>query len=63
MKLTLVFLIIFFLNNCSFDNKTGIWDNEKSILKKENDQFKDFKKLSNSQVIFNKTVPLQKEFE
>ena len=36
MKLFYVVLIIFFLSHCSFDSKSGIWNNEKtSDIKKE----------------------------
>jgi len=58
MKLYFILVIVFFLNNCSFDNKSGIWDNEKNITEENNDQFKDFEKISSSQDIFNKIVPL-----
>ena len=60
MKLYFILIIVFFLNNCSFDNKTGIWDNEKNITKENNDQFKDFKTISSSQEIFNQIIPLAK---
>ena len=63
MKLYFILVIVFFLNNCSFDNKTGIWDNEKNITKESNDQFKDFKKISSSQEIFNQTIPLEKSLK
>ena len=63
MKLYFILIIVFFLNNCSFDNKTGIWDNEKNITKESNDQFKDFKKTSFSQEIFNQIIPLEKSLK
>ena len=63
MKLYFILVIVFFLNNCSFDNKTGIWDNEKNITKESNDQFKDFKKISSSQEIFNQIIPLEKSLK
>ena len=48
-----IFLILF--SNCSFDNKTGIWDNiDTSITKK--DEFKDFVTLSSEEPSFNKVV-------
>ena len=46
MKLLIFFIILILLQNCSFDNKTGIWKNEKSFSKKENDIFKDLKVLN-----------------
>ena len=63
MKLYFILIIVFFLNNCSFDNKTGIWINENAILEEENDQFKEFKKISSSQEIFNQIIPLEKELQ
>ena len=58
----LIFVIIFFisLNNCSFDNKTGFWDNEKITESKKNKIFKDFKKTSITENYFNKIIPLKK---
>ena len=41
--LTLVFLVI--LSNCSFDNKSGIWQNNNKANSKKDDKFKDFEKL------------------
>ena len=63
MKLYFILIIAFFLNNCSFDNKTGIWDNEKNITRKSNDQFKDFERISSSQEVFDQIVPLAKNFK
>ena len=34
MKLLNVFIVLVLLQNCSFDNKTGIWKNEKNFSKK-----------------------------
>lgn len=52
-----------FLNNCSFDNKTGIWKNEnyafKSEKTKDNVSFKDFKTLSTSNEVFKKKISLK----
>ena len=62
MKLFYVILILFFFNNCSFDNKSGIWKNENSISKNENNLFKDFKKLSSSKNSFEKIVKINKDF-
>ena len=58
----LIFVISFFilLNNCSFDNKTGLWDNEKITESKKNIIFKDFKKTSVKENYFNKIIPLKK---
>lgn len=57
MRIFFALSIIIFINHCSFDNKTGIWKNENiSSEKKENKVFKDFKKISISEQLFNKTI-------
>ena len=35
MKLLYSLIVLLFLNSCSFDNKTGIWENNSEILVKE----------------------------
>lgn len=55
MKIFLALIIIFLLSNCSFDNKSGIWTNNNSNVKKE-DQFKDFETLYSQTQTFNTTV-------
>ena len=66
-KKNLIFFLIFILlNNCSFDNKTGIWgDSEKekrkiSELEKKQKQILDVKKIYSSENIYLKEVPLTK---
>ena len=61
MKLFCSLIILFLLNNCSFDNKTGIWDNEKEDYKKNSSLFKDFKTISISKNNFNKIIILDKK--
>ena len=56
--------IIFLLNNCSFDNKSGIWKNEKTYSENKNDKvFKDFKKITSTKESFNQTIPINTEFK
>ena len=66
-KKNLIFFLIFILlNNCSFDNKTGIWgDREKekrkiSELEKKQKQILDVEKIYSSEKIYLKEVPLTK---
>ena len=66
-KKNLIFFLIFILlNNCSFDNKTGIWgDSEKekrkiSKLEKKQKQILDVEKIYSSDKIYLKEVPLTK---
>ncbi len=62
MKLFHFFLIIILLINCSFDNKTGIWKNENLKKNNENNLYKDFKKISSSNKVFNEIIFLKKQF-
>lgn len=52
------FFLIFLLNGCSFDDKTGIWKNNGShgSLKEAKKPFGNFQKISTSEKIFNKTI-------
>ena len=63
MKLLIFFIILIFLQNCSFDNKTGIWKNEKTFSKKENDIFKDLKVLNTKNDTFNKIITIDSDFK
>ena len=63
MKFFYAFVILFFLNNCSFDNKSGIWKNENSISNNEDTNvFKDFKKISSSREQYAENISIKPEF-
>ncbi len=62
MKLFYFLLILLSISSCSFDKKTGIWKDENSSKIKDNQLFKDFKKISSSEKIFKKKVILDKNF-
>ena len=50
-------MIIFLLINCSFDKKTGIWENEKELKSVKNDDtFKEFTNLSSQKKIFKQEI-------
>ena len=61
MRFFIFFLIFSGLYACSFDDKSGIWQNQNKILTNKNDQFKDFKKISLSTKRFNKEIILDKK--
>ena len=63
MKLFYSLIILFLLNNCSFDNKTGIWKNEKEDLKKDDSLFKEFKTISILKDNFNEIIILDKKIK
>ena len=62
MKLFFVLIILLIFQNCSFDNKTGIWENN-NIPKESNDLFKEFKKVSTSEDVFNEIIPFTKNYK
>ncbi len=62
MKKILVLIIIAILSHCSFDNKTGIWQNNTKIAKK-NERFKNFKTLSAQEKLFDKTIEPSQNLE
>jgi len=61
------FLILFILNNCSFDSKTGIWDSVKdeekrvSELEIENKKIISIEKVYSSSYTYNKEINLLKK--
>ena len=57
------FLILVFLSNCSFDDKTGIWKNDDIILNKEKDRFKNFETLSNEKILFSKIIGIDPNYK
>ena len=61
MKLFYSLIILFLLNNCSFDNKTGIWKNDKEDLKKNDSLFKEFKTISTLIDSYNEIIILDKK--
>ena len=63
MKLFGFLIILFLLNSCSFDSKTGIWKNEKDDFKKSSSQLKDFKTISVLKGNFNEIISLDKNIK
>ena len=62
MKLFYSLIILIIFQNCSFDNKTGIWKNENTISKKDKSTFSDFETLSVSKKPFKKSINIKKNF-
>ena len=60
-KILLIFIIL--LHSCSFDNKSGIWQNENSITDDTNDSFKEFKKLAIISEPFNEKIKIKDNFK
>ena len=63
MKFSLIILALFFLNNCSFDNKSGIWNNEKGFKSSDKSLFSEFKTLSVIDNSFYEILPINKDFK
>ena len=65
MRLLTVLMLTFFLLNCSFDNKSGIWKNENfnSNEKKTSGTFDGFEKLSTDSDIFDKVIQIESKYE
>ncbi len=59
MKFLIAFILITFLNNCSFDNKTGIWNNENSVKKAKDGTFDGFKTLTTETDSFDKVIKIK----
>ncbi len=62
MKLFYALLILIIFNNCSFDNKTGIWKNENITSDVSNDIFSEFEELSTSNLSFDKIIVKPEDF-
>ncbi len=62
MKLFYALAILIIVNNCSFDNKTGIWKNENIISKEANDAFREFKDLSTLNNSFDEIIKKSDDF-
>ncbi len=62
MKLFFFLIILLFFYSCSFDDKTGIWQNE-NISSKNNNVFKDFENLSLETDTFNKNLIVDKNYK
>ena len=62
MKLFYALAILIIFNNCSFDNKTGIWKNENITSKEANDAFREFKDLSTLNNSFDEIIKKSDDF-
>ena len=62
MKIFFIFVSLFIFQNCSFDNKSGIWNNIDNNLKKNDKVFKEFKTISSTEKRFNEIIPIKKNY-
>ena len=56
MKFYLTLILLVILQSCSFDNKTGIWNNANEIAIKQDEIFRDFETLYSEEKSFNSTI-------
>ncbi len=63
MKLFYFLVVLVFLNQCSFDNKTGIWKNENNITDEKNKVFDQFKTFSSTTNIYSKELTADKNYK
>jgi len=64
MKFFILLLALLFIQNCSFDNKTGIWKNSKFETNKKRKNFEGFEDAgTDSNNSFNKVVSLKKNYK
>ncbi len=62
MKLLSIFIIFVLLNNCSFDDKSGIWKNENRSPNLSENNNQEFKTLSLSNKPFDQTINIEQDF-
>ena len=58
-----IFLIFFFLSNCSFDNKTGIWSSEKDEKRRVSDIEKQQKSIIDTVKLYSSENKYTKEIK
>ena len=63
MRFFKVLIILVIFQNCSFDNKTGIWKNENNIEKVEKNIFDELETFSAIKQTFNKIIPFKENFK
>ena len=61
MKIILLSILLIILNNCSFDNKTGIWQNNNTTI--TDIRFDDFETLYSKEQLFNKIIVPKKNLD
>jgi len=63
MKKLILILFILLSSHCSFDTKSGIWQNSNSVDKKQEKRFKDFETLYSEKKSFNKIIEPNKNLK
>ncbi len=63
MRFLSLIILFFLFQSCSFDNKSGIWNNQNKKQTSKNDVFKDFKTINSRNTSFDKEMPIDKNFK
>ena len=63
MKIFLTSILLIILLNCSFDNKTGIWNTTDEAISKKKDRYKGFETLYTQTKSFNKLIKPEDNLE
>ena len=63
MKNKILLISIILLYSCSFDNKSGIWQNENLSTEDKNNSFKEFRKLAITSDSFNEIIKIRDNFK
>ena len=63
MKFLNILILILFIHHCSFDQKSGVWKNDKLNSDSKNTVFQDFQKLYTSNEIFDQIIKIDEKFK
>ncbi len=63
MKFLFYFIILIFVYNCSFDNKSGIWKNDNNPISDKDRQLAGFENLSITTRSFDQIINLRSNFK
>ena len=63
MKFFLILLLLILISSCSFDNKTGIWQNSDEINSSKEDRFKGFETLYTKTKSFDSIIQPENDLE
>ena len=63
MKLFYIIAVLILFQSCSFDNKSGIWTDEKNIQTREEKLFKDFELITTLEESFDKEIQLKGSYK
>ena len=63
MKLFYIIAVLMLFQSCSFDNKSGIWTDEKNVQTREETLFKDFELLTSLEESFDEEIQFKGSYK